>query len=78
LDDAQLMQEQMNVGAGGMGGPDINKIYQAEKDNLELVKHEWELESVEERLMGKFIAKEKSKKSENDIRIKTRNEKKKK
>jgi len=55
VDDAQLMQEQMQagMGAGTMGAPDINKVYQAEKENLELVKHEWELENVEERLMGK-------------------------
>jgi len=54
IDDTQLMQEQMGMGKGGMGGapPDINKVYQSEKENLELVKHEWELENVEQRIMG--------------------------
>lgn len=52
-DDAQLMQEQMNM--GGMGATDINKVYQSEKENLELVKHEWDLENVEQRLLKNFV-----------------------
>jgi len=51
-DDAQLMQQQM----GGMGGApqmDTNKVFQSERENLELVKHEWELENVEKRLLAK-------------------------
>jgi len=49
-DDAQLMQEQMSM--QNMGSvPDINKVYQSERENLELVKHTWDLENVEKRLL---------------------------
>ena len=33
----------------------MNKIYQSERENLELVKHEWDLEYVEKRLLGIFL-----------------------
>jgi len=51
-DDAQLMQEQMSGGMG-MSPPqnEIYKIFQSERENLELVKHEWDLENVEKRLL---------------------------
>jgi len=52
IDDTQLMQEQMGMKGGMAAPPDINKVFQSEKENLELVKHEWELENVEQRLMG--------------------------
>jgi predicted site-specific integrase-resolvase len=51
-DEAKMMQEQMTMGAAG-SVQDINKMFQSERDNLELVKHEWELENVELRLLGK-------------------------
>eukprot|EP00027_Filamoeba_sp_ATCC50430_P012616 CAMPEP_0168573772 /NCGR_PEP_ID=MMETSP0413-20121227/18716_1 /TAXON_ID=136452 /ORGANISM="Filamoeba nolandi, Strain NC-AS-23-1" /LENGTH=237 /DNA_ID=CAMNT_0008607051 /DNA_START=46 /DNA_END=756 /DNA_ORIENTATION=+ len=41
VDDTQLMQEQMS-GAAMAPQQDINKVYQSERENLELVKHEWE------------------------------------
>lgn len=53
-DDAQLMQEQMQAGMGA-GAPDINKVYQSERENLELVKHEWSLDGVEKRLLRKGL-----------------------
>jgi len=61
-DDTQLMQQQMQMGMGGMGGnTEIHKIYTAEKENLELVKHNWELEEVEQRLLRRFQPKESKK-----------------
>lgn len=51
-DETKMMQEQMTMGAAGTV-QDINKVFQSERDNLELVKHEWELENVENRLLGK-------------------------
>ena len=50
VDDTQLMQEQMS-GASMAPQQDINKVYQSERENLELVKHEWDLENVEKRLL---------------------------
>jgi len=52
-DDAQLMQEQMSMQAmGSTGAPDINKVFQSERENLELVSHEWDMEFAEKRLLG--------------------------
>jgi len=52
-DDAQLMQDQMSMQAVGPSGvPDINKVYQSERENLELVKHEWDLDAAEMRVLG--------------------------
>jgi hypothetical protein len=47
-DDAQLMQQQMQ----GSINPqmDINQIFQSERENLELIKYEWNLENIEKRL----------------------------
>jgi len=53
IDDAQLMQEQMQGGMGGASPADTSKIYQSERENLELIKHEWELENVEKRILGR-------------------------
>jgi hypothetical protein len=50
-DDAQMMQEQMQSPMGASPA-DVNKIYQSERENLELIKHEWELENVERKLLG--------------------------
>lgn len=50
IDDTQLMQEQMK---GGMGAPqDINKVYQSEKEHLELGQYRWELDDIEKKLIG--------------------------
>jgi len=49
-DDARLMQQQMDAGAMGM---DTKKLYQSEKENLELVEHKWSIEDSEKRLLAK-------------------------
>jgi len=48
-----MMQMQMGMGggAGGMGF-DAQKVFRAERDNLEMVKHSWEAEEAEKRLLG--------------------------
>jgi len=50
-DDTQLMQQQMQTGMGPSPA-DIVKVYQSERENLELTKHEYELENAEKKLMG--------------------------
>jgi len=46
----------MNPAAGMQQNPlaaqDPDKLFQAEAENLELVRHEWILENVEERLVN--------------------------
>jgi len=56
-DEAKMMQRQMNP-AAGMGGqnpqqPDFEKMYAAERENLELHQHEWKLKNVEVGLMSR-------------------------
>lgn len=51
VDDTQLMQNQMNMQMGA-AGQDTQKIFQSEKENLELVRHTWELEDIEKRALG--------------------------
>jgi len=52
-DDASMMQDQMNMQMGAaMGQQDVPKLFQAEKENLELVPHEWELRDIEKRVLG--------------------------
>eukprot|EP01114_Cavostelium_apophysatum_P009618 TRINITY_DN2282_c0_g1_i1.p1 TRINITY_DN2282_c0_g1~~TRINITY_DN2282_c0_g1_i1.p1 ORF type:complete len:288 (-),score=59.28 TRINITY_DN2282_c0_g1_i1:11-874(-) len=53
-DDAQMMQDQF----GGMGGAapaatpaDLNKIFQSERENLELIKHEYDIDAAERKLV---------------------------
>jgi len=60
VDDAALMQQQMTMGMGAGGPQEIYKVYQSEKENLELVRHEWDVENVEARLLGKFVSKNSS------------------
>jgi hypothetical protein len=45
------MQQQMGMGMAAAPN-EIQKVYQSEKENLELVKHEWDCEDVEKRLLG--------------------------
>ncbi|PRP79423.1 Transmembrane protein [Planoprotostelium fungivorum] len=64
-DDTSLMRDQMMMGMGGGGGmpgagpsvSDLLKIYQSERENLELINHEWELQEVEYRIMKKAVPK---------------------
>jgi len=49
-DDAKLMQQQMDATAVGA---DTKKLFQSEKENLELVEHKWHLEDAEKRLLSK-------------------------
>jgi hypothetical protein len=57
VSDAELMQQQFSGQMGMMqanAGPDIGKQNQAERDNLEMVEHTWDLETVEKRLLKKI------------------------
>ncbi len=47
------MQEQMQMGMTAQPATEMYKIFQSERENLELIKHEWELERVEQRLLSK-------------------------
>jgi len=49
-DDAALMNQQM--GAGAPQAPDMSKVFLSEKENLDLVKHEFGLDAIEARLIG--------------------------
>jgi len=51
-DSTKIMQQQMNM-AGPMQGPvDQNKIYSAERTELEIYKHEWVIPEAENRLLS--------------------------
>lgn len=45
------MQQQM-MGPAAAAGMDMGKAYEAERDNLELVTHEWRLKDVETALLN--------------------------
>eukprot|EP00026_Physarum_polycephalum_P015503 Phypoly_transcript_16203.p1 GENE.Phypoly_transcript_16203~~Phypoly_transcript_16203.p1 ORF type:complete len:285 (+),score=75.31 Phypoly_transcript_16203:80-856(+) len=60
VDDTKLMQQQMDATAM-MQQMDITKVYISERENLELVQHNWSAEDAEIRLVG-GKKKEKSKK----------------
>lgn len=49
----------MMPGMGGMGqapgqAPDFNKLFLAEKENVMITPHVWDMEDVEERLLKKY------------------------
>jgi hypothetical protein len=52
------MQEQMTGGMMnpmmGPSGPDVQQLYKAEKENLELVQHQFEFQNVEESVKKRF------------------------
>ncbi|ODQ52359.1 transmembrane protein [Saitoella complicata NRRL Y-17804] len=59
-------QQMQGMGMPGMGvpavgplapGQDPDKMFAAERENLELVQHDWVLEGVEKRLLAKYAAK---------------------
>jgi ER membrane protein complex subunit 3 len=54
LDDTKMMQQQMNMGMGGIGQPgfDANGAYTAEREALGIVSHEWIAEKAERELLG--------------------------
>uniref|UniRef100_H3A825 ER membrane protein complex subunit 3 n=1 Tax=Latimeria chalumnae TaxID=7897 RepID=H3A825_LATCH len=53
-DQSRIMQDQMTGAAMAMP-PDPNKAFKAEWEALEIVDHQWALESVEEELMAKDL-----------------------
>lgn len=60
-DDTALMQQQMAMQTGGMAGgqagqpPDVSKLYNDERDYIELVQHRWALEDAEQRLLAQKL-----------------------
>lgn len=48
-DDAQMMQEQMGMGPSQL---EIHKVYQSERENLELFKHNYDLDAAEKNILG--------------------------
>jgi hypothetical protein len=52
------MRDMQAMGGMGMGQPgqpqDFNKLFLAEKENLELTVHRWELQNVEKRILKKY------------------------
>jgi hypothetical protein len=50
-DDAALMNQQMAGGAQPQV-PDMSKVFLSEKENLDLVKHEFSLDAIEAKLIG--------------------------
>lgn len=52
-DDTKMMQAQMGMAGGGQPGqqPDMNKIYAAEMENMQIIEHKWALDGAEERLL---------------------------
>ena len=53
-DDTKMMQQQMGMGGGGgQPGqqPDMNKIFAAEAENMQLVEHVWFVDQAEERML---------------------------
>lgn len=50
-DDTKMMQQQMGMGQQPGQQPDMNKIFAAEAENIQLVEHTWFLDGAEERLL---------------------------
>ncbi|KNC83317.1 hypothetical protein SARC_04413 [Sphaeroforma arctica JP610] len=50
--DEKRMAEQMSGGGGGPQQPDMNVIFKQEREGLELVDHDYDLDKVEGRLLG--------------------------
>merc|ERR1719401_611064 len=58
-DDNPMMAMMGTMGGGGMGamgGPDMSKVYKQEQESLEMIQHEFVLESVETELWRKWRA----------------------
>ena len=54
VDDTQMMQAQMGMGAQQQGpgqAPDMGKLFEAEAENMQIVDHTWSLDAAEERLL---------------------------
>ena len=52
-DDSAIMQQQMGgMGGGAPAATDLSKVFQSEKDSLEIVRHEFALDAVEAKLVG--------------------------
>jgi hypothetical protein len=51
VDDTKMMQQQMDASAM-MQQMDITKVYISEKENLDIVQHNWAAEDSEVRLVG--------------------------
>ena len=53
VDDMQMMQAQMGMGMGGQPGqqPDMQKLFAAEAENMQIVDHNWFLDASEDRLL---------------------------
>jgi hypothetical protein len=58
MNDMAAMGGIAGMGMPGMGAPgqpqDFNKIFMAEKENLMITSHDWELESIEEKVLRKY------------------------
>mmetsp|Transcript_7897 Transcript_7897/g.12553 ORF Transcript_7897/g.12553 Transcript_7897/m.12553 type:complete len:289 (+) Transcript_7897:73-939(+) len=55
VNDAQAMEQQMKMGAGGPGQPmDTPKLYQQEAEALNMVEHKFYAEKAESRLLEKY------------------------
>jgi len=52
-DETQMMQQQMQ-GMNAAAQMDTQKIFQSERENIELLNHQWELENVEQRLLERI------------------------
>ena len=51
-DDTRMMQQQMGMGAQQPGQqPDMQKLFAAEAENMQIVEHTWFLDAAEERLL---------------------------
>ncbi len=52
-DDTKMMQAQMGMAGGQQPAqqPDMNKIFAAELENLQLIEHKWFVDAAEERLL---------------------------
>ena len=55
-DDAQMMQQQTQMMAGAMGQApgqiDMTKAFKDEKDNLEMIQHQFKLQNAEDFLLS--------------------------
>jgi len=50
-DDTKIMQQQMGMGGQPGQQPDMNKIFAAEAENLQIVEHVWFVDAAEERML---------------------------
>ena len=55
LDETKIMQQQMTMGMGQPGAPDVTKLFATERTEVEITQHDFAVAGAEWRLVGKQL-----------------------